>query len=422
MIRFILIHGTWARDATWVNRDSALGKRLAEEFPQVKVAEPFRWSGANQFKARHVAAQDFVEHLRRSADGDRFILIAHSHGGSVVHYAHRIAPELMDRKVVGVACMATPFFGFSMRPGYAALTAGLIGIASLLLLHLLMAGTMAMSHHYRWRLDDDLSRFFYVVAFEMTLLTGLIGTVFKSRRRVYDWLARSTRRLEKWETATISLPRVAFFRSMGDEVALALSTGQFLTTVTNRALGILAAVADRGVRLVARLSGHWPGRIGLGVAALAMTIAAALPPAIQVSLGFQAQDFRMLLWIYSNGCGIEDAPWMGHAICALAQAALWLDLALLALTLLLVGLLVLGWLCSFLILRFFGTWSATAALVSEFAIEPVPDGVHRFCNTGWSRDMAALRQERPALQHSDPYSSEGSQQALCDWVRTLLRT
>jgi pimeloyl-ACP methyl ester carboxylesterase len=416
----LLVHGTWAPDATWVNQDSPLASRISTEFAELRIAAPMRWSGANSFRARQQAAEALVARLRSESGTVRFILIAHSHGGSVLHYAYRIAPDLFAEKVLGAACMATPFFGFSLRPGYGSLVMAAVVVTAILLLHAGMAAIMFGSEHLKWNLEDNLPRLMAVGSiFAATLLTVTI-MILRNRQGLHDWLAAGADALSKWETAVIRLPEVAFFRSMGDEVALGLSTGQFLSTIINRLLGSLSAAAERVMGFLGWMNRYLLGKAMLALLFVLMTIAAGLPPAIQGSLGFRSEDFIMLFWIYGVGCGIDEAPAVGSLLCAGLQLALWVDLGLVALTMLLLVFAVLGWACNFFMLRLFGTWSLRAAVSAEFAIEPVPEGAHRFCNTGWSRDPAVLARERPTLQHSEPYSSHSSRSALCDWIRTLL--
>jgi|GEM_PF-6803648 len=384
------------------------------------LIEPFRWSGHNTFAARAQAASNLVRIIENDAPDTRYILIAHSHGGSVVHYAYKQAPALFDR-VLGVACMATPFFSFSLRPGYAALFAAMSLALMVVLLHVVISVPMLWHREFHLNLGDSIWIPLSVSAGVVAFVFGTALYLFKARRRIYSILAAKADRVFAYDTTTISVPRCVFFRSVGDEVALGLSAGQFLITVANRLLGVLALLADSAHKKIYRWTRHWFGKAVLVLLSLFVGLAAAMPAAIQGDLGLNASDLWMFVWLLNvaPGCGIDEYPRLGFAVCVVFQIGLWLDMLAFSLTVLLLLGFLLGLLVNFLILRLFGVWSATAALATEFAIEPTPEGFHQFCNTGWSRDAIALSVDRPGLQHSDPYSSKAAQDALSKWLCSI---
>lgn len=107
----ILVHGTFARKADWINP----GSLICDRFIDQEVIR-FRWSGRNSHKRRHLASlqlshllqQDIVDHPQVP----RFI-IAHSHGGNV---ALRAIQGLKDQKgISGLICMGTPFLGYRVK-------------------------------------------------------------------------------------------------------------------------------------------------------------------------------------------------------------------------------------------------------------------------------------------------------------------
>ena len=414
----MLIHGTWARDAEWVKKDSSLARRIQQDAPEVRVVEPFHWSGDNDFVSRVRAGDELAAHLSALAPGTQVYLVAHSRGGSVVHYAWQRHPQAFSQ-VVGIACMATPFFGFSIRPGYGALFAALVVALSVVALHLVMAALMYAGLHWSRSFTDSMTGPLAASALGFFVVLGLFVAMFKARRAVLDAIVNRARPLLALDTTVIQPPRCAYFRSSGDEVALGLSTGQFLTTVTNRVLGRLASLAQQLVHWATKLSNPWPGKVALSLFAVFLALASALPAAIQASLGYWWQHWRMFLWVFSGdtACGLDEYRYIGMAACVLLQATLWFDMVVVILSVLLVIVLSTGWLIGFVILGLFGVWSPVAALAVEFAIEPTPEGWQKFYNAGWSRDAEALQSERPGLQHSDPYSSEAAQSALCKHMR-----
>ncbi|NUT76824.1 alpha/beta hydrolase [Pseudomonas sp. C1C7] len=106
----VLVHGTWAANAEWIKADSKLTKELLKLDPNGVTVSNFIWSGHNNHFARVDAAQTLAESLKLEAakfPETRFLLIGHSHGGSVVMNAVSGIPESQR---AGVVCLGTPFF------------------------------------------------------------------------------------------------------------------------------------------------------------------------------------------------------------------------------------------------------------------------------------------------------------------------
>lgn len=85
----------------------------------------------------------------RCAGGD----ICHSHDGSAVAYGAKAHPDAF-RSVRTIVCLATPFFGVSVRPGYQALL--LASLVSLFFFQLLfLALTALITEHSRCTFKAD---------------------------------------------------------------------------------------------------------------------------------------------------------------------------------------------------------------------------------------------------------------------------
>lgn len=100
MITFILVHGTFAKQAPWTRADSPLGIRLAglaAETGQSARIRAVEWSGKNLERDRWAAANaiaDQISRCRGDFPSDAIFLIGHSHGGSAIAYFLKSRPEL----------------------------------------------------------------------------------------------------------------------------------------------------------------------------------------------------------------------------------------------------------------------------------------------------------------------------------------
>lgn len=108
------VHGTWATDTAWIEEDAPVSRALEAAFgDRAILVPPQRWSGRNRHEARTRAGAQLAEHIRRVAElrpGTKQLLIAHSHGGTVVTYAMR--DTRARAAVCGIVTIATPFIWF----------------------------------------------------------------------------------------------------------------------------------------------------------------------------------------------------------------------------------------------------------------------------------------------------------------------
>lgn len=118
--RIFLVHGTFAEDAAWVQKDSKIASRLRAALNAETVS--FSWSGGNSHSERKAASQELAKAIKIDAqehpDSLRSI-VAHSHGGNV---AIRALRELeVETNINWLICLGTPFLilenSFSDRLG-----------------------------------------------------------------------------------------------------------------------------------------------------------------------------------------------------------------------------------------------------------------------------------------------------------------
>jgi hypothetical protein len=231
-----LVHGTWARNATWTRAGSPLCSALRTEFPRVLIV-PFVWSGANTMRARDKGSQALSAHIRDFIlrhPNARHYVIAHSHGGNLAMYALR--EDDLRRRVDGLVCLSTPFL--HVRPREIPPVAKFALAGSALMLPLILREALA-----DWccpagpALVDWLS-----VPLALAVGIGLMKVLPASA-------ARASRRL--------ALPRVdptrcLLIRAAGDEASAALGALQLMNWLTMvvwvKPAELLQAGYDRAAR------------------------------------------------------------------------------------------------------------------------------------------------------------------------------
>jgi hypothetical protein len=87
----ILIHGTFARDASWANPGGDFYTELEKNIDSANCELlPFSWNGRLSAKARLEAAGNLSELILKKSETDKIITIGHSHGGNILNLASQI--------------------------------------------------------------------------------------------------------------------------------------------------------------------------------------------------------------------------------------------------------------------------------------------------------------------------------------------
>lgn len=120
-----LVHGTWPygllnhliqrrpdRPTPWFEDGSRFRDGIKDRLRHHKSIEfrAFKWSGKNSVNARFDASYEFHDHLNLSLqenDDSLHVIVAHSHGGTVVEQA--IRSHISAKRVKALICLATPF-------------------------------------------------------------------------------------------------------------------------------------------------------------------------------------------------------------------------------------------------------------------------------------------------------------------------
>jgi hypothetical protein len=401
----LLVHGTFAPNAPWTRPDSLLCQQLRTHLNDPDIRS-IPWSGRNTFVARTQAGECIAEAVQSIPSDVPVAIICHSHGGSAVAYGAKAHPDAF-RGVRTVVCLATPFFGVSVRPGYQALVlASLVALFFFLFQSLFLVLTAVITEHDSAFADQP----YVMVAIGLGMLGGLAtiaGALWTQRIRLFRSFESAVRRADGWDTTKASLPNPLFVRSMGDEVGLSLATLQFAATAVNKILNLLSRVVSRMLEGIRAAMVGLHGAVAI-IASTALLIAASgLPAVLAATFGYHPHYWADVLNPWSRGFNIVDpefgvADHIARVIYALTLLALAMAYAfMLATALLTLTAVFLSWIATVA----FGCSSLRLAIAAELAVEPTPEGLHTFLNGGWSRNVEELRNDRPLLQHSEPYGS-----------------
>ena len=403
----LLIHGTWARQARWIEPGSPLDVALRKGLDGGSVVQAFRWSGSNTFAARLDAAQDLVRQLRSFPSGVPVALIAHSHGGSVTAYAQALDAGAFSN-VRSIVCMSTPFFGFSVRPGYQSLLQGTLSAIAFVLFQLSLAASMVAAKRMQPNFDDGPWGALIVGGCLLLVWGTILVWLYKRRSAIYGAFSAALSLVQTLDTTRLLGNGAIFIRSMGDEVGLGLGTLQLLASVSNRSLNAVSRFTEALAKLAERCRGRPLAMAVLWVVVGFCVLTSALPSMLAVNFGASPRYWIDVLLPWSSSFNfIDPAFGIGDWVARSAYGALVLAVAtlygacavfaILALSSLLLSVITLG---------AFGKVSLSLALAAECAVEPTPEGEQTFFNAGWDRDLRTLTRDREGLRHSEPYSSE----------------
>jgi hypothetical protein len=444
MITFILVHGTFARKASFTLKDSALRRALQTVCDRYFERASFvstRWSGRNLASDRIVAAQQIATEIRRlPASHGPIFLLGHSHGGNAIAYFLKQYPEL-GSMVCGAAFLSTPFVAMRLRDYWTDIAKVLSCFPALVL----WVGFACICAHTwdslaEWsppatedpfpfglvarsiefvRHSDPISRIaMQSVGFLLAALT--LGRFLHKRfwKRGLRVL-RSRLRRQVRSQQTVQLPRgnYIFLRATGDEAAAALSTIQAIAWIFHRAFYSLSLSLSSVVELVEMIWKSWWGKIPCLIAALY----------IFGLLVFFQEGGRSLPLILKNMVlpggnfgGLElfifyDNVWVGNFI-AIYELLIRPGLAFMTLASIVVaGLFVTTAILSMGASRAFGWRGPLESIFVEFAVEPVPAGITTIHHVPWQLSSSGL------LMHSAPYDDDVSLKYLAEWVGKGLR-
>ena len=265
-----LVHGTWARHATWTMPSSPLCRALCKAAHGPVRFERFLWSGWNTVTSRRKAVTHLISQLEASQTRwphARHFVIGHSHGGNIAFQAMR-EPSVAAR-VTGLACLSTPFLCASPRE------LGPVGRIALWWLPVVaaiacLAPAVAL---FPAPLEDTAGGIAVVIAFGLGFFVAPRVTRFAAN--IADFL----------RYPDVPASKVLILRTFGDEASAALGAAQMISWIagtiwlaTSRFLETLLATVETWRSALAT---HWRlvapvSALLVGVAILAFVTAA--PP------------------------------------------------------------------------------------------------------------------------------------------------
>src|SRR5262245_31489702 len=390
-----LVHGTWARHASWLQVDSALRGAISLGLAgHAHRFVAFHWSGRNTISSRHSAGKALAETLAANASRSprpAECIFAHSHCGSVALLA--LANERARQAVAGVVCISTPFLVGRVR------SLGLFGSIGLTLTPALLA-VLALGQTVKL-LPPVVEA---SPAFRVPFVVGVIVVGFLVASRTPGIAVRYARDLmAKLETPVLPPNRVLIVRAPADEASAALGAAQILSFVTSklwngtgRILEAAVARVDEWGRGLAALG--WRLHVLSAVLLLGIVVAAMVPArsgsSWKTSVLTTASCLVVLLWSvrWREGWG----KFIGALLLGVVAAPLPVLLAILSFP--------------------FGPELALACVVLEVTAEATPPGRWTVWQLPPDSDESASPAPAPFM-HSLAYRHPRALAEIATWIR-----
>jgi hypothetical protein len=257
-----LVHGTWARNASWTDESSSLCRGLRDGFPPSSVIfERFQWSGRNSFSARRKATNGLAAHMKRVVrkwPNARHYIIAHSHGGNIALYALR--DNEVNRAVAGIVCLATPFLHARPRDLGPHWESHLMAMSVILCAVFFGLGVAILSAWFPIlnELPDFVGVFFSAIGVVVVTVVVLI------------WEKWGGRLLQQLSFPNIEPNRLLIVRTIGDEAQAALAGAQVIGWLSMRIWRPIGRLSGKAMeaRGVWRIVLMYPGGLLAMLAAL----------------------------------------------------------------------------------------------------------------------------------------------------------
>lgn len=115
---WIVIHGTFAKNASWYQKGGSFFETLKQQLPATIQLQSFTWSGKNSDKAREKAAESLVKEITKNNHPEDVItIVGHSHGCNVaLRAAQLLAIRYIRYKIHTLFALAPPVCLFRYAP------------------------------------------------------------------------------------------------------------------------------------------------------------------------------------------------------------------------------------------------------------------------------------------------------------------
>jgi pimeloyl-ACP methyl ester carboxylesterase len=401
VIRFILVHGTFAKSADWPSLCAsltALAHRLGEE----ATFDTVLWTGKNSIAARQRAGDEILDKVQGMLESrgeyselgnNKIILIGHSHGGSAIAYFLKQWPDYADL-VAGYIFLSTPFI--AIRPRLNATK--IMGV-----LLILPVGSAYFAMKQAFAPGDGILDWVWTLSWYQLfplllpfLLSSLLLNLTRRSEKKFAALARS-------QTVDIPPVNALFVRFSGDEAAAALSAVQFLSWAASKASRAIELVlhppfVPSGLR-------QFFGAVVMAPLFIVATYQVAtrmLPPLMEVGV---VRYFEVLTEVFrTETIGIGNLIALMIIVLASIISAVFFTIVLTVFVTLALTLKGFGW------TGFFD------GFVVELAVDPVPCGSRQFVSLDWSARTDAAGD----MVHSWGYSHPAAMEEIDRFVRTAV--
>ena len=429
MAVFILVHGTFARDAEWTKFDSSLSGALSAALPagDEAIISAVTWSGRNRGTDRWKASKKIHDQIalhRRRHPNHRIYLIGHSHGGSAIAYYLRDNPEAKNL-VAGCAFLSTPLISLSVASQYKNIISSIT--TSSLIISIFIAGMLCsisaiyLSVKFEFSLHIlSISRFHLPLCLASFL--AILATYRVMHRRITSFVETTLpNRLSRRGTVSIPVGNYYFARVSGDEAASLLSASQFISLMLSKFLGVCGAPILRmhkilvpnqwsRSRAVVFLTAYFLLSFWAGTLVVVMyAIRAFCPDCKDYWIPFlQSIDFMMgSRELVPSSASIEWRlyNWMFVIVSYIGAPVIFLSIAYVAVLLLVSAPLSIS-------LSFFGWLSFSEGIFANLAVEPLPLGSYTLHHV----DPSCTPTDMASLNHSKVYAAQSALLSISDWI------
>jgi pimeloyl-ACP methyl ester carboxylesterase len=427
MAIFILVHGTFAQNASWTKADSPLCNRLqraALTHGHSAKFVPVEWSGKNLGRDRVATAESIagvIETGRAENPDEHIFLVGHSHGGSAIAYLLKNFRDVREQ-VAGCAFLSTPFVAQRLRPLWSELLTAITAVAGMLMFFLVAVIAAYLIAKAGWidRPDAKLPAILSVAAFFIAGATAAAWIWVKLAPGIRSSLHDSIlRRIAESETADIPSGPHLFLRASGDEAAAALSADQFIAWSAGKLVGFSSTVVLLLRLMLMKIYHRYPGRIVLILAWVLFAIWLNALFLISFALSSPFEQFVRDVFVKSWHMGETDFGVYGTVI-DWSATILWpVFVVLFVGSLAYAIILMLGLIIGALAFRLFGWMNYREAIFTDFSVEPVPYGQVNFIHIDW-KDQGLDISGLSHLSHSRTYLNPHALDCLADWVSKKL--